>query len=229
MSLEGFPQPNEEKPLDRGSEPVAGHAGKPGTGIGRWLKSRAALSGAIGLGYLSGLHGAASEGHESSMKPRQATEHAVEQPGKGPAEAMFEVLDDSDGFTWGVEYVPKEHEGRGILAERFVKIDKRTKASVVVGEYDNVIDAEKGISSTPDVPEKVRAAVAADYRAVMTERAFQDSGLVDRRDGRDAAGVADHVEERTFKGYGIDVRNKVKVDKDGKPVGILSTEPRIKP
>ena len=195
-----------------------------GNSIGRWVKKTAALAGAVGVGYFGSMGDATAgdtvraghgTGHKQKIRETQPVQKTVES-------SNFMMLYKDGTSTWGVEYVNKTVEGRGILAQRFVQINDTTGEKKILGEYNNLLEASEALAKMPDVPEQVRESAKHDVDIVQTERNFQASGLTEP--SGDASGKT-HIEERHFTGYGLNTTNKVEVDVNGKVVHLI--EPNI--
>lgn len=66
-----------------------------------------------------------------------------------------EVIDEDIEFIWGIDYVLKNISGSTFYAKRFIKTERNSGNKVILGEYDNVFEAADGLSSLPNVPDKV--------------------------------------------------------------------------
>ncbi len=130
----------------------------------------------------------------------------------------LDVLYRDDQFTWGVEYVPKEAGDSSFLAQHYIKINNVSGEKVVLGAYDNIFDAAKGVAENSEFPEKVRQHAQNDANVVQMERDFQASGLTEATGNPDAQ---THIEERDFDGYGIKAKTIVEVDDAGEVVKLL--------
>jgi len=200
----------EEKPVEPIRSPEQSpetHPTKmPAGKLTGWLRKTVALSGIIGLGYLGGTQESrASDATDGSMSKTN----------------IFEVVHEDAESTWGIEYVPKRHDGRDIFAERYVKIDTKTGATDVIGEYDTVTAAAEGISKMGNVPPEVKALAERDAGVVQTERDFQASGFTEPV-GHPTGHT--RMELRTFDGYGVHAKNSVEVDEEGKPVHLADSD-----
>jgi hypothetical protein len=209
------PEPNAETKI-RPSNKLGGLINK--------VKKTAALAGAVGVGYFGSLGNA--EARDVSV-PENSTgpkfEHVTDQSAGKPIEApgMFEVLFRENNTTWGVEYVSKSKDGRNFLAQRYVKVDDLTGTVNIVGEYDNVIEASKGLAKTAGVPEQIIKHAQYDAGAIETERRFQASGFTESTGD---AGGKTHVEERRSEEYGVQATNTVEVDDNNKVVRIIGSK-----
>ena len=126
------------------------------------------------------------------------------------------------GFKWGIQYVPKKTVEHGdILAMRYVKINEHTGVQETLGEFDNLIQAAEGISKIQDMPQNMKKLIQHNLGAINTERAFQASGMVEGV--KNPIGKT-HIEDRTFKGYGIEAHNKVEVDEQGNVVKLVDSK-----
>lgn len=173
--------------------------------VGKWLKKTSLLTGIIGLAYAGGVAEADGSTYETGNKLK-----------KEVCENIVQDLFENEGFKWSVEYVPKKVEDRDILAERFIKIDKTTHEIEVIGEYDNVVDADHAISQMDDVPIELITFTHRDVQVVETEKEFNKSGFV-KSDTVNTGNT--HIETRVFNGYGIHSENIVEVDMSGNIVG----------
>ena len=170
-----------------------------GSKIGKLIskvKKTAALAGAVGVGYFGSM-------------------------GNSEAADLFEVLYKDTKITWGVEYVKKSKDGRNFLALRYVKIDDATGTVTIIGQYNNVIEASKGLAKVAGIPEQIVKHAQHDAAAVEMERSFQASGFTEQTG--DASGKT-HVEERHFTGNGINATNTVEVDEKGKVVRLIDSK-----
>lgn len=130
----------------------------------------------------------------------------------------LDVLHREKEFTWGIEYVPKEKDGRGFLAQRYVKIENKTGKTTTLGEYDNIFQAAEGALKILDLPEVIRQHAQRDASIIQTEKDFQFSGLTEPTGNIEGE---THIEERNFEGYGIHAKTKVEVDEAGNVVKLL--------
>ena len=133
----------------------------------------------------------------------------------------IEIQATKDGFKWGVEYFPKQIEHRNILAMRYVKINESTGVKEVLGEFDNLIEASEGLSKIKDLPQNMKKLVDHELGFINTEKSFKASGLVK---GVENPVGKTHIEKREFKGYGIEVENKVEVDEKGNVVQLVESK-----
>ncbi len=188
------------------------------------VKKTAALAGVVGVGYFGSMgSGEAADASLLENTPNTKHEEVTESSAGKTMEAseLFEVLYKETKITWGVEYVKKSKEGRNFLAQRYVKIDDATGVVTILGEFDNVIEASKGLAKVADVPEQIVKHAQHEAGAVEMERSFQASGFTEPTG--DASGKT-HVEERHFKGNGIDATNTVEVDEKGKVVRLIDSK-----
>ena len=192
--------------------------------LSKFVKRHLGLTATVGLGYLGGMQENAASGQETMEKAPIVSEKSAESIQDDSSERdgnLFQILHKDQAFSWGVEYIPKKHDGRNILAQRFVKIDAKTNKTTVLGEYDNLFQASEGLSKIKDLPESILRLARADLGKIETERNFQASGLVEQ--SGDVAGKT-HVEKRSFKGFGIETKNQVEVDEKGNVVKLVSSE-----
>ena len=136
-------------------------------------------------------------------------------------ENIVEDLHEDASFKWAVEYVPKNVEGRNILAERFIKIDMVSNEISVIGEYDNVVDVANAISKMDDVPVEVKLFAHYPVLALETEAKFVDAGFVKTETANTGK---THIETRVFDGYGIRAENTVEVDGEGNVTALLDSD-----
>jgi hypothetical protein len=135
---------------------------------------------------------------------------------------IYEMLFEDGNYIWGVEYVSKPNLDHMMI--RYTKTDKMGEKTTTVGEYETVFQAAQELEKMPDIPAKVKANAAHQASIVKTEQDFQKSGLVDTgplstENERDKL----HTEERSFQGYGLDVKTTLEVDDKGKTVQILDS------
>jgi hypothetical protein len=191
--------------------------------IGNWARKTAALAGAVGVGYFGSMQEGVSSNQtklEGDVGPK--LEQKENKSGvRIETTDSFDVLHRDEEFTWGVEYVPRQNKDKGYLAERYVKINNETGKSTVLGEYDNIFDAAKGISKMTGIPEEVRQHAERDASIARTEKNFQASGFTEPTVSPEGK---THMEERTFEGYNIKAKNKVEVDEKGNVVRIADSE-----
>lgn len=191
-------------------------------GFGKWIKKTSALVGVAGVSLFGNMQNAnAQENHEiesNNAGPKLENKEA-EYSGMDSSN-MFEVVYNDTDSVWGVEYVNKLNKaGNEILAQRYIKIDHIDGKKTVIGEYDNLFEASEGLSKINDVPDSIIKLLEHDLGAVKTEKDFQASGMVE---SNNVSKGRVHNETKEFKGYGIDVKNNVQVDEDGRVVGINS-------
>ena len=226
MSLENpFQTPLPEQDKSEGEMKAAAPSGK----VGKWLKKNVALAGAVGVGFFGGMQenaGASPQKAEKDTRPKlehREDEARSSQGRKIESTDSFDVLLRDGKTTWVVEYVPKQDkDGKGFLAERYVKIDDASGTVSIIGEYNNVFETAEGISKIADVPEIVRKHAQLGASSVKTERAFQASGFTEPT-GKVEGKI--HIENREFEGYGIKANNKVEVDEKGNIVRLIDSEP----
>jgi hypothetical protein len=228
--MEQFPRQNIDseipanKPLEDADISTKKKEVEKGGKISSFIKRQLGLAATVGLGYIGGMHESVASGQDTmtkaSISPEQSAESIQDDSSERDGNS-FEVLHKDHAFIWGVEYVPKKHDGKNILAERFVKIDTKTNETSIIGEYNNLIEAAEGLSKITDLPESILRSARANLDAIQTEKDFQASGLVEPNN--DISGKT-HVETRTFKGYGIETKNKVEVDEKGMIVDLQSSE-----
>lgn len=130
------------------------------------------------------------------------------------------ILSVDDQYTWGVEYVPKTTEsGLGVLAERYLKIDKKTGERTVLVEASKVYEIRDTLSKIEGVPEQVLRHASVAANVLDKEKAFVASSFVAPESTKKTVGT----EVRIYNGW----RNTVEVDEDGKVVKLLHSEPPV--
>jgi len=228
--MEEFPQQidileNEPKePFQNKDTLVKKKEGEKTGKLSKFVKRHLGLATTVGLGYIGGMEANAASGQEAVGKTPTVSGRLAENIQDDSSERdgnLFEVLHNDQAFIWGVEYVPKKHDSRNILAQRFVKIDKKTNETNVLGEYDNLFQVAEGLSKIKDLPESILKSIHSHLDAIRTERNFEASGLV--QPNGHAVGKT-HVETRNFKGFGIETKNQVEVDEMGNVVNLVSSE-----
>ena len=183
MSIEtsGFSDPRAETADSKGSAKSSGRPGK----IGTWIKAAAATVGVAAIGQVGEIPEGMVASPDVNIGNQTNTVHVERSGDHSPEDSSdlagtFQVLHDDVQASWGVEYVPKKHEnGKSFLAQKFVKINHLTHETTVLGEYDNVIAAARGLSAMPDVPAGVKAFAQGPATAIQNERNLQATGLVE--------------------------------------------------
>lgn len=141
----------------------------------------------------------------------------------------LDVIHRDKQFTWGIEYVPKEKEGKGILAQRYVRINNETGGTETFGEFDNVFQAAEGVARISGLPEEIRERAQHDAGIIQNEAGLLEKGWLELPNGKHGVDVPGsekivdgkkvHTEvRRTYDNEGFDVIAVWEIDKEGNEV-----------
>lgn len=188
--MEKFPNNNElEQAVE---ETVENRATKkkasPSNSVSRFIKKHIGLAATVGLGYLGGM-----------------------QEGVGGETNSFHAS--KSEYTNAEQYIIQK-AGTAEDGKRNIYIVKDTESG-----NEKKFFAESDKEAADVGPEYVKPLLPHELAAVKTEQEFQRSGLVAEENSESSTNSVHagktNIEERHFKGYGIDVKTQVKVDEKG--------------
>lgn len=198
--MEKFPQHNEaeDQSPPQPAETSDSQKEKNASGkVSRFIKKHVGLATVVGLGYLGGMQ----EGQAGETN----TFHAAKSEYPNAEQYEIQKIGSTEDGKRGI-YTVKDLESN--------KIKRFTAGS------------DKEASEVG--PEYVKPLTEHELAAVRTEQELQRSGLVastNQESLKDTKITAKtHVEDRSFKGDGIDVKTKVEVDENGNVVKLVDAK-----
>lgn len=197
--MEKFPQYNEAEQLPLQPVEVSDlqKEKNPSGSVSRFIKKHAGLAAVVGLGYFGGMQ----EGQAGETNSFHAAKSEYPNAEQYEIQKIGSAEDGKNGI-----YTVKDLES-GKIKKFTAKSDK--EASEIGPEY-------------------VKPLTPYELAAVRTEQELQRSGLVapaNKESLKDKKSITKtHVEDRSFKGDGIDVKTKVEVDEAGNVVKLVDAE-----
>ncbi len=186
--------------------------------------------------------------NEAEQVPEQSTEVPFSKKEKSPSGSVSHFIKKHAGLAAvvGLGYLGGMQEGQAGETNSFhaAKSEYPNAEQYEIQKIGTAEDGKRGIYTVKDLengkikrftaesdkeasevgPEYVKPLTPHELAAVKTELEFQRSGLVEPKlkDGKPVGKT--HIEDRSFKGDGIDVKTKVEVDEEGSVVKLVDAK-----